>query len=78
MTANIPIVSADDQNVTFVVLFFDLAFVFCVTQVTALLHGHMDLPSAASALLVFWLVWWAWTQFTWALNAATNTPLGRR
>jgi low temperature requirement protein LtrA len=48
-------------------------FVFCVTQVTALLHGHMDVVSAASALLVFWLVWWAWTQFTWALNAADTT-----
>jgi low temperature requirement protein LtrA len=23
-------------------------------------------------LLVFWLVWWAWTQFTWALNAANT------
>lgn len=72
MTAPIPIVSPDDQNVTFVELFFDLAFVFCVTQVTALLHGHMDLRSAGSALLVFWLVWWAWTQFAWALNAANT------
>jgi low temperature requirement protein LtrA len=67
-----PIVSPDDQKVTFVELFFDLVFVFCVTQVTALLHGHMDVVSAASALLVFWLVWWAWTQFTWALNAANT------
>lgn len=24
-------------------------------------------------MLVFWLVWWAWTQFTWALNAADTT-----
>jgi len=29
-------------------------------------------PSAGSALLVCWLVWWAWTQFTWALNAANT------
>ena len=75
MTASIPIISPDDQSVTFVELFFDLVFVFCVTQVAALLHGHVDLPSAGSALLVFWLVWWAWTQFTWALNAAnTDNP----
>jgi low temperature requirement protein LtrA len=58
--------------VTFVELFFDLVFVFCVTQVVTLLHGHMDARSAGSALLVFWLVWWAWTQFTWALNAANT------
>ena len=72
MTARIPIVSPDDQKVTFVELFFDLVFVFCVTQVAELLHGHIDARAAGSALLVFWLVWWAWTQFTWALNAANT------
>jgi low temperature requirement protein LtrA len=53
-------------------LFFDLVFVFCVTQVVTLLHGHVDVRSGGSALLAFWLVWWAWTQFTWALNAANT------
>ena len=72
VTTAIPIVSPDDQRVTFVELFFDLVFVFCVTQVATLLHGHMDARSAGSALLVFWLVWWAWTQFAWALNAANT------
>ena len=66
------IVSPDDQKVTFVELFFDLVFVYCVTQVASLVHGHFDLKSAGRALLVFWLVWWAWTQFTWALNAANT------
>jgi low temperature requirement protein LtrA len=72
VTTPIPIVSPHDQRVTFVELFFDLVFVFCVTQVVTLLHGHLDARSAGSALLVFWLVWWAWTQFTWALNAANT------
>jgi low temperature requirement protein LtrA len=72
VTALASIVSPDDQKVTFVELFFDLVFVFCITQVVALLHGHVDVHSAGSALLVFWLVWWAWTQFTWALNAANT------
>jgi low temperature requirement protein LtrA len=70
--ATAPIVSPDDQKVTFVELFFDLVFVFCVTRITALLHGHVDVRSAAAAALVFWLVWWGWTQFTWALNAANT------
>jgi low temperature requirement protein LtrA len=68
----ISIVSPHDQRVTFVELFFDLVFVFCVTQVVTLLHGHVDVKSAGAAVLVFWLVWWAWTQFTWALNAANT------
>jgi low temperature requirement protein LtrA len=70
--SSVPIISPDDQKVTFVELFFDLVFVFCVTQVVTLLHGHLDLRAGFSALLVFWLVWWAWTQFTWALNAANT------
>lgn len=34
--------SPEDQNVTFVELFFDLVFVFSVTQVVSLLHGGLD------------------------------------
>lgn len=62
-----------DQKVTFVELFFDLVFVFCVTQVVSLLHDGVTWRSVGEAVLVFWLVWWGWTQFTWALNAADTT-----
>jgi low temperature requirement protein LtrA len=67
------IVSPHDQKVTFVELFFDLVFVFCVTQVVGLLHDGITWPAVGQVVLVFWLVWWAWTQFTWALNAADTT-----
>ena len=67
------IVVPEDQSVTFVELFFDLVFVFSVTQVASLLHHHLDWTGLGQAVLVFWLVWWGWTQFTWALNAADTT-----
>lgn len=67
------IVSPEDQSATFVELFFDLVFVFSVTQVVRLLHEELTLVAVGQAILVFWLVWWAWTQFTWALNAADTT-----
>ena len=70
---NRSIVSPDDQGVTFVELFFDLVFVFSVTQVVQLLHQHFGWAGVGQAVLVFWLIWWAWTQFTWALNAADTT-----
>jgi len=73
---NASIVSPDDQTVTFVELFFDLVFVFSVTQVAHLLARHLDWTGVGQAVLVFWLVWWAWTQFTWALNAADTTHVG--
>lgn len=65
--------SPEDQKVTWIELFFDLVFVFSVTQVVGVLHDGIDLVHAGQSLLVFWLVWWAWTQFTWALNAADTT-----
>jgi low temperature requirement protein LtrA len=67
------IVSPADQRVTWVELFFDLVFVFSVTKVVAFVHHHLSWPVVGEAVLVFWLVWWAWTQFTWALNAADTT-----
>jgi low temperature requirement protein LtrA len=70
---SVPVAAPSDQKVTFVELFFDLVFVFCVTQVVSLLHDGVTRRSVGEAVLVFWLVWWGWTQFTWALNAADTT-----
>jgi low temperature requirement protein LtrA len=67
------ITSPGDQSATFVELFFDLVFVFGITQIVGLLHYDMSWVGVGHAVLVFWLVWWAWTQFTWALNAADTT-----
>ena len=45
-----------DQPVSFAELFFDLVFVFSVTQVVHLLHGAFDWLHVGRAILV-WLVW---------------------
>ena len=65
--------SPENQSATFVELFFDLVFVFSVTQVVGLLHEGITWESVGQGVLVFWLVWWAWSQFTWSLNAADTT-----
>jgi low temperature requirement protein LtrA len=59
--------------VTFVELFFDLVFVFAFTGITSLVREHLTPVGVAQGALVFWLVWWAWTQFTWTLNPADTT-----
>ena len=66
------------QSVTFVELFFDLVFVFAVTQVTAFAAHHLTVVGIVQSLLLFWLIWWAWTQFTWTLNPADTTHSGVR
>jgi low temperature requirement protein LtrA len=59
-----------DQGATFVELFFDLVFVYAITQLTASLRIDLTPRGMLETIVVFWLVWWAWTQFTWALNLA--------
>ena len=72
MASKQSIVSPENQPVTFVELFFDLVFVFSVTQVVGLLHDGITARAVGQSILVFWLVWWAWTQLTWTLNAANT------
>ncbi|HEU4319804.1 MAG TPA: low temperature requirement protein A [Acidimicrobiia bacterium] len=58
------------QGATFVELFFDLVFVYAVTQLTSFVLHDLTWSGVGKAGLLFWLVWWAWTQFTWTLNLA--------
>jgi len=62
----------DNQGVTWVELFFDLIFVFSVTQLVGLLHDGFTWLAVAQVALAFWFVWFVWGQFTWALNAANT------
>jgi low temperature requirement protein LtrA len=61
-----------DQSADYVELFFDLVFVFAITKITHLTAKHIDIPHVFQSLVVFWLIWWAWTQFTWTLNTANT------
>ena len=68
-----PRTSEEPQGATFIELFFDLVFVYALTQVTSLLVHDLSWNGAARAVVVAWLVWWAWTQFTWTLSPADTT-----
>ncbi len=49
-------------------LFFDLVFVFAVTQLSHTLLAHFDWVGAAQTAVLFFAVWWAWMYTTWATN----------
>jgi len=68
----------EDRSASFVELFFDLVFVFGVTQVAASIHGHLDWATLGQAAIVLALLWWAWTQFTWIAGNADFDELGPR
>jgi low temperature requirement protein LtrA len=53
-------------------LFFDLVFVFSITQVAALLAADPSIEGLIGGLLVLLLIWWSWSQYTWVLNSLGN------
>ncbi len=58
----------EDSRVTFVELFFDLVFVFAVTQLSHLLLAHLSLPGAIQTTLLLMAVWWVWVFTSWVTN----------
>ncbi|HEY0628030.1 MAG TPA: low temperature requirement protein A [Sphingomicrobium sp.] len=57
-----------DHSVSPLELFFDLVFVFAVTQLSHYLLEHHDLAGALQTLVMFLAVWWAWMYTAWATN----------
>jgi low temperature requirement protein LtrA len=53
-------------------LFFDLVFVFTITQLTGLLARHFSFVAAGQVLLIFGLLWWMYGGYAWLTN--TRTP----
>jgi low temperature requirement protein LtrA len=61
-------VAGHHARVTYVELFFDLVFVFAVTQLSHGLLKHLTLLGALETGLLFLAVWWTWVYTAWATN----------
>jgi low temperature requirement protein LtrA len=57
-----------EQRVTPLELFFDLVFVFAITQVTSMLAADPTWGGLLRGLLVLGALWWAWTAYAWLTN----------
>jgi low temperature requirement protein LtrA len=57
-----------EQPVTPLELFFDLVFVFAVTQLSHRLLDHLTIGGALETLLLLVAVWRAWVDTTWVTN----------
>ena len=57
-------------------LFFDLVFVFAITQLTGILARDMTPTSVIRVLLIFGVLWWMYGGYVWLSNAKTpsRTP----
>lgn len=49
-------------------LFFDLVFVFAITQLSQFLHHHISPMGLFEGAMLFFTLWWAWIFTTWATN----------
>ena len=57
-----------EQRVTPLELFFDLVFVFAITQVTLLMSDDPTWEGLGLGLVVLAALWWAWTGYAWLTN----------
>ena len=59
----------EERKTSYLELFFDLVFVFAITQVTSLILEDTSAAGFARSALVLGLVWWAWSAYAWMTNA---------
>jgi low temperature requirement protein LtrA len=68
----------EEQRVTALELFFDLVFVFTLTQLTALLTVDLSWEAAAQVLLIFSVLWWMYAAYAWLTNQVPPDRDSRR
>jgi hypothetical protein len=56
------------QPTTTVELFFDLVYVFAVTQLSHQIFDDLSVAGVARAAFLLLIVWWAWIYTTWMAN----------
>src|ERR1700730_19366071 len=66
------------HRVTTLELFFDLVFVFTITQLTALLYGAPSLRALAQVVLMLGVIWWMYGGYAWMTNAVSAHTANRR
>jgi low temperature requirement protein LtrA len=59
----------EERRVTPLELFFDLVFVFALTQVTGFLADHLSWTGMLEGAALLIVLWWAWAGYVWLTNA---------
>ena len=67
-----------EHRVTPIELFFDLVFVFGVTQVTSLMSEEPTWAGLGKGMLVLAALWWAWAAYAWLTNEIDADEGGAR
>jgi low temperature requirement protein LtrA len=71
-------VGGEVYRVTTLELFFDLVFVFAVTQLSHVLVKELNGLGLVQVVLMFGVLWWMYGGYAWLTNTLTPTTAGRR
>jgi low temperature requirement protein LtrA len=69
---------SEEYRVSTLELFFDLVFVFTLTQLSTLLAADPSPAGVLRVVLVFVLVWWMYAAYAWLTNATPPDRAYRR
>ena len=75
---NIAIDTLDEKSATTLELFFDLVFVFAITQVVFLVVNDLTWSGLLDATIILGVLWWGWTNWTWVTNMVSLEPRVRQ
>lgn len=62
--------TGEDHATTTFELFFDLVYVFAITQITAYVNHEHSFHGLIQGLLLLGMLWWTWSGYTWLGNQA--------
>jgi low temperature requirement protein LtrA len=68
-------IRGEEEHAAPLELFYDLVFVFAITQVSQLLLDDLSWAGAGHALLALLVVWWAWDYTTWVTSEVDPDPI---
>ena len=59
-------------------LFFDLVFVFTITQLATTLYDDLGWATFGNVVLILFVVWWMYSGYAWLTNAVAPDSTTRR
>ena len=68
----------EEKSATTLELFFDLVFVFAITQVVSLVVHDLTWTGLFHATVILGILWWGWTNWTWVTNLVSLEPRMRK
>jgi low temperature requirement protein LtrA len=65
-TSHLP--AGKERSASTLELFFDLVYVYAITQVVAAIHHDLTIAGLLSGAFLLFLLWWTWSIYTWTTN----------